>query len=69
MQSLTDQVAVITGAGQGIGRAVAEVLAAEGARVAIADVERDRAETTATELRGRATRRWRSPSTCSTTAR
>jgi 3-oxoacyl-[acyl-carrier protein] reductase len=38
MQSLTDQVAVITGAGQGIGRAVAQVLASEGARVAIADV-------------------------------
>lgn len=52
MQSLSDQVAVITGGGQGIGRAVAEVLAAEGARVVISDVERDRAETTATELRG-----------------
>ncbi len=51
MQSLSDQVAVITGGGQGIGRAVAEVLAAEGARVVISDVERDRAETTAAELR------------------
>ena len=51
MQSLTDQVAVITGAGQGIGRAVAQVLAAEGARVAIADVEADRAEATAADLR------------------
>jgi 3-oxoacyl-[acyl-carrier protein] reductase len=51
MQSLSEQVAVITGGGQGIGRAVAEVLAAEGARVVISDVERDRAETTAAELR------------------
>jgi 3-oxoacyl-[acyl-carrier protein] reductase len=51
MQSLSDQVAVITGGGQGIGRAVAEVLAAEGARVVISDVEPDRAETTASELR------------------
>lgn len=51
MQSLIDQVAVITGGGQGIGRAVAEVLAGEGARVVISDVERDRAETTASEIR------------------
>ncbi len=51
MQSLSDQVAVITGGGQGIGRAVARVLAAEGARVAIADVEPDRAESAAAELR------------------
>ena len=51
MQSLSDQVAVITGGGQGIGRAVALVLASEGARVAIADVEPDRAEATAAELR------------------
>jgi 3-oxoacyl-[acyl-carrier protein] reductase len=51
MQSLSDQVAVITGGGQGIGRAVAEVLAAEGARVVISDLERDRAEATAGELR------------------
>jgi 3-oxoacyl-[acyl-carrier protein] reductase len=51
MQSLTDQVAVVTGAGQGIGRAVATVLAQEGAAVAIADVERDRAEQTAADLR------------------
>jgi 3-oxoacyl-[acyl-carrier protein] reductase len=51
MQSLTDQVAVVTGAGQGIGRAVATVLAEEGATVAIADVEEDRAGPTAAELR------------------
>jgi 3-oxoacyl-[acyl-carrier protein] reductase len=51
MQSLTDQVAVVTGAGQGIGRAVAQVLAGEGARVAIADVELDRAQATAADLR------------------
>jgi 3-oxoacyl-[acyl-carrier protein] reductase len=51
MQTLTDQVALVTGAGQGIGRAVARVLAAEGARVAIADRDEAAALRTAEELR------------------
>lgn len=36
---LQDQVAVITGAGSGFGRGTAEVFAAEGARVVVADVD------------------------------
>ena len=37
MQPLTDQVAIVTGAAQGIGRGIASVLAAEGARVELAE--------------------------------
>jgi 3-oxoacyl-[acyl-carrier protein] reductase len=51
MRALDDQVAVITGAARGIGRGIASVLAAEGARVVIADIDADLAEETAEELR------------------
>lgn len=51
MQRLTDQVAIVTGAAQGIGRGIASVLAVEGARVVICDLDADLAESTATDLR------------------
>ena len=50
MQPLTDQVAVVTGSAQGIGRAIASVLAAEGAHVVIADIDAEAANATAAEL-------------------
>ena len=45
------KVAIVTGAGQGMGRAVAERLAAGGARLAVNDVNADGAERTASALR------------------
>ena len=39
MESLTGKVAVVTGAASGIGRALANVLAGEGMRIVLADVE------------------------------
>ena len=43
MARLDGKVAVITGAGSGIGRVAASLFASEGARVVVADVVGDRA--------------------------
>ncbi len=47
---LKDQVAVITGGAQGIGRAVAEAFAAEGAKIVISDINAEQAQKTAEEI-------------------
>lgn len=52
MQTSTDKVAIVTGAGSGIGRASALLLARRGAAVAIADIDGDRAGQVAAEIRG-----------------
>ncbi len=44
MSRLQDKVAWITGAASGMGEATAELFAAEGARVAVVDVQKDRGE-------------------------
>ncbi len=50
MNPLNDKVAVVTGAAQGIGRAIAEALARRGADVVVADLNVERAEATAKEI-------------------
>jgi NAD(P)-dependent dehydrogenase (short-subunit alcohol dehydrogenase family) len=51
MGRLEGKIALITGAGQGIGRAAARLFAAEGARVVVAEIARDQGEATAKTIR------------------
>ena len=50
MSLLTDRTIVITGAGRGLGRAFAHACGAEGARVVIAEIDRDRGAEAAAAL-------------------
>jgi NAD(P)-dependent dehydrogenase (short-subunit alcohol dehydrogenase family) len=54
MASLDGRVAVVTGGGRGIGRAVAVALAREGVRVTVAGRSKDLLESVAEEIRGQA---------------
>jgi NAD(P)-dependent dehydrogenase (short-subunit alcohol dehydrogenase family) len=52
MPALTGKVAVITGGGSGIGRATAQLFAAEGAQVVILDIDADSASETLASFNG-----------------
>jgi pyridoxal 4-dehydrogenase len=49
---LQNRVAIVTGAGQGIGRAIAEKLSEEGANVVVADINAETAKKTAADIGG-----------------
>ena len=50
-EELMQKVAIVTGAGQGLGAVIAQTLAADGVRVAVNDINPDRAERTAVAIR------------------
>ena len=52
MGVLDGKAAIVTGSARGIGRATAELLAEQGARVLINDLDADAAEQTSTEIAG-----------------
>src|SRR4051812_34518021 len=52
MKTLDTKVAIVTGSARGIGRATAELLASQGAKVLINDLDADVAEQTASEIDG-----------------
>jgi NAD(P)-dependent dehydrogenase (short-subunit alcohol dehydrogenase family) len=53
MENLEGRTAIVTGAGQGMGRAVAEALALRGARIVVNDRRIETAESAAAELRAK----------------
>ncbi len=55
MGVLDDKVAIVTGSARGIGRATAELLASQGAKVLINDLDGDVAQQTASEIQGETT--------------
>lgn len=53
MLAFENKTVIVTGAGRGIGRAVALAFAGKGGKVAVAEVDRERGESTAEEIRRR----------------
>jgi NAD(P)-dependent dehydrogenase (short-subunit alcohol dehydrogenase family) len=51
MKSLDNKTAIVTGGGSGIGRAIALLYAAEGARIVVSDIDEKGANETVTQIK------------------
>ena len=49
--SISGKIAIVTGAGSGIGRGIAQVLANNGAKVVVVDIDETKAKNTAEQIR------------------
>ena len=55
---LLDKIAIVTGGGAGVGKAISQLFAQEGATVVVSDIDPEAAKAVMEEIKGRAAKPW-----------